>query len=268
MIQTNAEMHVLMVLMQYPEILLLLLFLSMLLAVELGRLYGWRRGERLKADTPGASSLNGAIFALLGLFMAFSFSGAASRFDTRRQLMINEINAASTVSARIALAPAAVQPQLHATLKSYVRARIESDRPSTNVSKVFAGVRKANDIGADLWNQAVAAGKRPGAGSGINGLLLPSINTMNETAATLAYSSLMHPPPIIHYMLIILAWTAAFLAGIGLSTHSRRTWIHAVNFAAIISAVLFITIDLEYPRAGFIRTDGFESSIGALSGLL
>lgn len=268
MIQTNAEMHMLMVLMRHPEILLVLLFLSVLLAVELGRLYGWRRGEKLKADTPGASSLNGAIFALLGLFMAFSFSGAASRYDARRQLMINEINAAATVSARIALAPAAVQPQLHATLKSYLRARIASDRPSTDVSQIIAGVRKANAIGTDLWNQAVGIGKRPDAGPGVNGLLLPSINTMNETAATLAFASLMHPPPIIHYMLIILAWTAAFLAGIGLSIHSKRTWVHAVNFAAIISAVLFITIDLEYPRAGFIRTDGFESSIGALSGLL
>lgn len=97
--------------MLHPWVLILFLFGSLLLAVEIGRRYGWRRGDRLRIDTQGATNLAGAIFALLGLFLAFCFSGAASRYDTRRQLMVNEVTAAATVHSSIDLAPAAVQPR-------------------------------------------------------------------------------------------------------------------------------------------------------------
>lgn len=254
-------------LMLHPWVLICLLFLSVLLAVEIGRDYGWRRGDRLKADSPGANALSAAIFALMGLFMAFSFSGAASRYDARRQLIINEINTATTVSARVSLAPAATQPAMRATLSRYIAARMEADHPDGSSTRFVKALRKANDIQAELWQQAVAASQRPDAGEGVVELLLPSINAMNEAALSLAYMSLMHPPPIIHYMLIILAWAAAFLAGIGLSIHNRRSWVHAISFAAIVTAVIFITIDLEYPRAGFIRTDGFEKAANTLSTL-
>lgn len=260
-------MTLLMRLMLHPEILLLALFLSVLLAVEVGRIYGWRRGDRLKADTPGANSLNGAVFALLGLFIAFSFSGAAARYDARRQLIIAEINSVSTVAARIALAPPAVQPDLRATLNRYVKARIATDQPVKRIEDFVGLLRQANAVQAELWTQAVAAGKRPDAASTVNFMLLPAVNALGDASSNLSYTSLIHPPPIIHYLLVILAWTAAFLAGIGLSTHHQRSWVHAINFAAIVSAVIFITIDLEYPRAGFIRTDGFENSVEALSNL-
>jgi hypothetical protein len=36
--------------------------------------------------------VDGAVFALLGLLIAFAFSGAASRFDARRQLIVQEAN--------------------------------------------------------------------------------------------------------------------------------------------------------------------------------
>lgn len=265
--KVDINVNILMGLMLHPEILILLLFLSVLVAVELGRLYGWRRGSRLKVDTPGAGSLNNAIFALLGLFMAFSFSGAASRYDARRQLIINEVKSSGTVAARIDLAPAAAQPELHATLERYLKARIATDRPVRSPDELLTALRKANAVQGELWSQAVAVSRLPDAATSVTTMLLPSINILSESASALTYSSLMHPPPIIHYMLIILALTAGFMAGIGLSTHEKRTWIHAVNFAAIVTAVIFITIDLEYPRAGYIRTDSFEATINSLSKL-
>lgn len=64
----------------------LLIFASLLASVEIGR-----RTQRRKPGSiggQGVSLLDGAVFALLGLLVGFSFSAAASRFEARRDLII------------------------------------------------------------------------------------------------------------------------------------------------------------------------------------
>ncbi len=82
------------------------LFLGMLLFLEIGRRIGIRR---LKEDSgavgEGAGAVDGAVFALLGLLIAFTFSGASSRFDTRRQLVVEETNNIGTAYLRLDLLP-------------------------------------------------------------------------------------------------------------------------------------------------------------------
>ncbi|MGC1747998.1 MAG: hypothetical protein WA778_08390 [Pseudolabrys sp.] len=41
----------------------------------------------------GLTTVEGAVFALIGLLLAFTISGALQRFDERRQLVIQEANA-------------------------------------------------------------------------------------------------------------------------------------------------------------------------------
>ena len=63
------------------------LFVGMLVLLETGRRLGLRRlAQDSEAAQAGFGVVEGAIFALMGLLIAFTFSGAASRFDTRRQL--------------------------------------------------------------------------------------------------------------------------------------------------------------------------------------
>jgi hypothetical protein len=65
------------------------LFVGMILLLELGRRLGRRRqGKQEEGARAGLGAVEGAVFALLGLLIAFTFSGAASRFDTRRQLIV------------------------------------------------------------------------------------------------------------------------------------------------------------------------------------
>ena len=63
------------------------------------------------------------MFALLGLLLAFTFSGAADRFDHRRSLIVEESNAIATAYSRIDLLPQAAQPKLRAEFRRYVEAR-------------------------------------------------------------------------------------------------------------------------------------------------
>src|SRR4029077_8746233 len=76
----------------------------------------------------GSNSLETAVFAFLGLLIAFTFSGALTRFDVRRGQVVAEANAIGTAYYRVDLLPASVQPKLRASLREYVDSRIETYR--------------------------------------------------------------------------------------------------------------------------------------------
>ena len=69
------------------------LFIGMLLTIEMGRRLGRRQRAKLtEGGSTGIGAVNAAVFALLGLIIAFTFQGAASRFDERRSLIVQEAN--------------------------------------------------------------------------------------------------------------------------------------------------------------------------------
>ncbi len=102
------------------------LFIAMLLLLEVGRRVG---NKRLASDPEGAragtGAVEGAVFALLGLLIAFTFSGAASRFDARRDLVVQESNAIGTAYLRLDLLPANAQPAMRERFRQYLDARLD-----------------------------------------------------------------------------------------------------------------------------------------------
>src|SRR5262245_4370730 len=88
----------------------------------LGLLYLKQKGD---GGTAGLASVEGAVFALIGLLLAFTISGALQRFDERRQLVIQEANAVSTAYDRLGLFEGDVARVLQSRLKDYVQARID-----------------------------------------------------------------------------------------------------------------------------------------------
>ena len=107
----------------YAVLLSLGLFIGMLLLLEIGRRIGIRR---MRKDAEGAQAGVGAIEgAVFGLLIAFTFSEAASRFDMRRQLIVEETNDIGTAYLRLDLLPTDAQPALRENFRHYVDARLE-----------------------------------------------------------------------------------------------------------------------------------------------
>jgi hypothetical protein len=70
-------------------------------------------------------AIDGAVFALLGLLLAFSFSAAAGRFQARRDLVVAEANAIGTALLRLDLMAPENQGAARADFDAYVQKRIE-----------------------------------------------------------------------------------------------------------------------------------------------
>ena len=84
------------------------LFVGMLVCLEVGyRIgsYGVERHQELEHEGTGA--IEAAVFALLGLLLAFTFGGAMTRLETRRELIVQEANAIGTAYLRLDVLPAA-----------------------------------------------------------------------------------------------------------------------------------------------------------------
>lgn len=254
-------------LVDHPNLVLFGLFGALLICLEIGRVLGKRSIAHSGSGANGSTSaVDGAIFALLGLLMAFTFSGAATRFDTRRELIVTEANAIGTAYLRLDVAPAEAQPALRDAFKRYVAARIDAYKYVHDIDEFKAKLDHATGIQQEIWRLAVAAGRRPDAQPAANMLLLPALNDMIDITTTRAMAAQMHPPAVIYWMLFALSLSGAVLAGHGLAGLAKRDWLHMVCFALIMSLALYLILDMEFPRLGYIRVDEFERTVIELTG--
>jgi hypothetical protein len=238
------------------------LFLGMLLFLEIGRRIAIRRQKEDSGTAgEGIGAVDGAVFALLGLLIAFTFSGASSRFDTRRQLIVEETNSIGTAYLRLDLLPADAQSALRESFRRYLDARIEVYRKLPDVAAAKAHLAKADELQKQIWRQAVAASRAEGALPAASILLLPALNAMIDITTTRTMATLMHPPAIVFVMLFALALAASLLAGYGMTGSKVRSRFHMLGFALVMAFAVYVILDIEYPRLGLIRVDAFDQAL-------
>ena len=238
------------------------LFLGMLLFLEIGRRIGIRRiREDSGSAGDGVGAVDGAVFALLGLLIAFTFSGASARFDTRRQLVVEETNDIGTAYLRLDLLPANAQPVLRESFRRYLDARIEIYRKLPDMAAAKEQLAKAIELETQIWRQAVSASLSKDAPPQAPILLLPALNAMIDVTTTQVMATQMHPPIVVFAMLFGLALAASLLAGYGMTGSKVRSRFHMVGFALVMAVAVYVILDVEYPRLGLIRVDAFDQAL-------
>lgn len=238
------------------------LLLGMLILLDVGRRIG---AKRLASDPEGAragtGTVEGAVFALLGLLIAFTFSSAASRFDARRDLIVQETNAIGTAWLRLDLLPASAQPAIRESFRRYVDSRLETYRKLPDLAAARAELARSIELQGQIWTQAVAAGRLEGAPPPATMLLLPALNEMIDITTTRLIATRTHPPVIIFAMLFGLALASALLAGYGMAGGQSRNWLHTIGFAVVMAVAVYVILDIEFPRLGLIRVDAFDQAL-------
>jgi hypothetical protein len=209
--------------------------LGMMLLLEAGRRIGiWRRKKNLQATDKEGGAVEAAIFGLMGLLIAFTFSGAAARFDERRHLVVQEANMIGTFYLRLDLLPADSQKMLREKMRQYVDTRLAFYRKLSDRDEAKAEMES------------------------VMTLVLSAANDMIDITTTRSMALKTHPPPIIFAMLAVLVLVSSLLAGYGMAGSGTRNWLHMLIFAAMMTIAVYVIIDLEYPRFGLIRVDATD----------
>lgn len=235
-----------------------------LLLMQLGRRLGAQHvATRGEAAMKGLNTAEGAVFALMGLVLAFAISGALQRYDERKQLILQEANAVATAYDRADLLKGEAAAELKAKLKRYLGLRIELYRLPIDFSLPHGGaiystehLEKIARAKADIWTLSRDACDRQQTTTACS-LLLPAINAIAETARLRSGANERHPPQVIYVMLFALGLGGSLLAGFGMAA-GARSWAHMLIFASALAFALFIVTDLEFPRLGIFRISHFD----------
>ncbi len=240
-------------------VIVVAMFFAILLLVRVGRRMGQRVISRHGASgLANVSSLEAAVFALLGLLIAFTFSGALTRMDVRRAQVVDEANAIGTAFLRIDLLPPSAQPRLRETFKDYVDSRIATYRKLANIDAAQQELARSQKLQTEIWAQAVVATRMPDSRPETEFLVIPALNQMFDITTTRVVATQLHPPMIVYAMVVGLALASALLAGYQTAETKTYDWLHQIGFAAVIAFTLYVILDIEYPRSGWVRIDAID----------
>jgi len=227
-------------------------------------------GERELRDDPegarlGTGAVEGAVFGLLGLLMAFTFDGAADRMSVRRDLVTDEANAIGTAWLRLDLLDGADSDAMRPRFREYVEARLRLAEDFRSSDSLSPSERTSQQLQAQIWRESVSAVQRlpnPEVGPP----LLEALNEMIDIAGTRAVRMRTHPSAIIYLLLGLLTMAATFLAGFGMAGRKSGASLHMWAFICLLTATLYVTVDLEFPRFGLIQIGTADRSLVQLRG--
>jgi hypothetical protein len=229
--------------------LFIVILLVVLLSVECGyRLGKYRRDHREWEKEAPVGTMVGATLGLLALILAFTFGLAAARFDTRRQLLLDEANAIGTTYLRAGMLPEK-REETRTLLRNYVNARVEAVRSN----KTTEGIRRSENIQNELWAQATTvAEKNPN--SIVVGLFVQSLNQVIDLHAERVQASLRSRIPGAIWI-GLFAVAALSLAGMGYHAGmvGTRRSLAILAVAFTFSVVIELIADLDRPQEGVLK---------------
>lgn len=218
--------------------------LFFLLSIEGGYRMGRHRRERAKEekDTP----VGGMVGATLGLFaflLAFTFGFAATRFEARQQLVLDEANAVRTAYLRAELLSEPHRKIILKLLREYVDVRLEAVRSG----KLEPAIRRSEELHALLWEQAAAIARE----NRDRVVVVPFVQSLTEVINIHSKRAFIAQRGRIPGTI----WAALYVVGVialgvmgyysGLTGTSRSLALLAVAIA--FSAVLWLIANLDRP---------------------
>ncbi|MFO0526840.1 MAG: hypothetical protein ACK52A_01945 [Planctomycetota bacterium] len=232
--------------------LLGLFTLAVLLFLEAGFRLGKRRWKATEGESAGPlGTIVGSTLGLLAFMLAFSFSLTASRFEARRQMVVEEANSIGTTYLRAGLLPAATASEVRELLKEYVDSRLEV----TQTGDVDLALKRANELHLKLWRAAESVGKSQ-SDSIVVGLFIESLNETIDIHAKRVLVGLQSRMPMVLW-LALFCLTAFSMLGVGYheaiakSTRSPATLLFVLGFLTVLALVL----DLDRPIGGYLRVN-------------
>ena len=228
------------------------LFIALLAALEIGSRLG--RKSRSQIDDAAKSqvnSLQGAIIGLLALLLAFTLSMAISRYDTRRQLVLDEADAIGTTYLRTKLLPPPYAANAANLLRQYVANRLDFFNAGIDRARIQAVNDQATHLQQQLWSIAATASAQDNRSIPI-GLFVQTLNdTIDLQAKRLAAFENRVPETVI-WLLLGVSVAAAGVVGYSNGLGNHRHVFGALILIALLVVITWVIIDLDRPRRGLI----------------
>lgn len=216
---------------------------------------GYRLGRAARRRSPDAAeghsgNVQGAVLGLLGLMLGFSFAMAVGRYDTRRELVVDEANSIGTTWLRAELLEEARCTEVRSLLRRYVEAHLEAYASADDRATLLRLVAETEQIQQSLWRHATeAAAVKPDA---VTVSFVTSLNETIDLQAKRIAASRNHVPTTVWLLLLLVASCGAWASGYGGGTSGQRSTFSQIVFPVLIGVVITLVSDIDQPRKGLI----------------
>lgn len=220
-----------------------------MVAMELGYWLGRMRERCLEHEKE--SSVGAAVAATLGLVgfvIAFTFSMAGVRFETRRQALLDEANAIGTTFLRAGALPEERGKIIRPLLQSYVDVRLEA----VQSGDIASGLHRSDELHGQIWAEAQQLARKYPESIQV-GLFVESLNQTIDLHTTRVVAGFSRIPLMVWtalYSLTAIAMVGAgYQAGMSGKARSPSFVLLAITFAV----VMILVADLDRPGEGLLR---------------
>ncbi len=232
------------------------LFIAIIVFYWLAGMIALKRKSKNVAED-NVSPVESSLLGLLALLLAFTFSMSASRYDTRRHILIDEANNIGTAILRADLYADTSRLAFRNDFKDYVEARIAFYDAGVNKKKIN-NAQKATDVISDrIWKRAALLAQNKENLIASN-QMIPALNAMIDIVTSRNAAGKATVPDSILWMLFLLCLISSFIMGYH-KNHTSKFVI--IVFSLMISACIYLIIDLDRPRQGLINIDAANSYI-------
>ncbi|MEO8205284.1 MAG: hypothetical protein ABI615_03830 [Chthoniobacterales bacterium] len=222
----------------------------LLLATEFGYRMAMKHTPEIRQKRQGqAGTLQGALLGLLGLLLGFTFAMSVARFDTRKQLVLDESNAIGTAWLRAGLINATGKQEAKAALRQYAQSRLEMASDTIGSETFMRALAESEKQQASLWRIAVAETSSP-----YTALFASSLNDMIDMDSKRQAALTNHVPAAVWLLLLLVSttvcWTAGYTTALG---ESGRMALSMILLPILLTVVITIIADFDQPRHGLIQ---------------
>ena len=191
------------------------------------------------------------MLGLLALIIGFSFSMALSRFEARRDAVVNEANAIGTAALRARLLPDPHRTETLKLLREYIQIRLDIVQSGQSLAESKTAVDRSNGVQESLWLQAKALTAKDN-GMVPTGLFIQALNEMIDDQAKRLAALRNRIPNIVLLGLFGIAATAAGFAGYASGLDTKRTRLPVCIMGLLVATVIILIFDLDRPSSGLI----------------
>jgi hypothetical protein len=229
-----------------------LLVVALLGALELGYRVGRWKGPAWKEFDAGRGGgvVLTSMFALLGLMLAFTYAFTVTRFDARKQAIVDEANAISTAFLRADLGPEPARTELRKLLLEYARTRATPN--GTTSAKLEGALDRSRQVQVKLWPATAQMVKGKPAGI-IEASIVQAINRVLDAHGTRVAKVLDRLPTIVLVMLVFITAASVAVAGFNSGISGGMNRLRMTVLTLVLASVIIVIIDFDLPQRGFIR---------------
>lgn len=228
---------------------------SGLLIAMIGTLaLGYRLGLRKTDRESDYSTMISSLLGLLGLLLAFTFGMSGSRYESRRQSMVEESNCIGTAMLRMDLYPDSIRKTLQAGFELYIDARIAYYESGRDKAKFEASEKLFAKASAGLWKKAADVARSKDYYSPSN-MFIPALNNMFDSAASVNALNKTTVPESILYLLFLFSVLSTFFIGYISGMKQMYNKLLVYGFCILTCMVVYIILDLDRPSRGLINLE-------------